>query len=57
MYQTRILNEKEVKEFNDKFNTDYQIIHIKKENNKYYGIFDCSKKVKMYPKEVISYFY
>lgn len=56
MYQTRILNEKEIQEFNEKYNTNYQSIIIKKRNNNYQAILDCSKKLKMYPKEVANYF-
>ena len=36
MYQTRILNEKEINEFNNKYNTNYTVIYIQKRNNKYY---------------------
>ena len=56
MYQTRILNDKEVKEFNNRFNTDYQIIHIKQCNNKYYAYVDCKKKYELKKKEVLNYF-
>jgi hypothetical protein len=56
MYQTRILNEKEVLEFNNKYNTDYKIIHIQQRNNKYYAILDCSLKKELKPKEVLNYF-
>lgn len=56
MYQTRILNEKEISEFNEKYNTNYQSIIIKKKNNNYQAILDCSKKMKMYSKEVANYF-
>lgn len=56
MYQTRILNDKEIQEFNEKYNTNYQSIIIKKRNNNYQAILDCSKKMKMYPKEVANYF-
>lgn len=56
MYQTRILNKKEVEGFNDKYNTNYSSILIKKESKKYYAIVDCDIKIKMYEKEVIDYF-
>lgn len=56
MYQTRVLNEKEVNEFNDKYNTNYTVIYIQKRNNKYYGIFDCDIKQSLKPKEVLNYF-
>ena len=56
MYQTRILNEQEIEEFNKIYNTNYQSIIIKKRNKNYQAILDCSKKMKMYPKEVTNYF-
>lgn len=56
MYQTRILNEDEVKEFNQKYNTNYSSIILKQENKKYYAVADCEIKIKMYEKEVIDYF-
>lgn len=56
MQQIRVLNEKEVADFNNKFNTDYQIIHIKKSGNNYYAIADCDTKFKVYEKEVVNYF-
>lgn len=56
MYRTRILNEQEVEEFNDKYNTNYTSIMIKQENKKYYAIVECDVKIRMYLKEVIDYF-
>ncbi len=56
MYQTRILNEKEIEEFNKKYNTHYSSILIKQENKKYYAIVECDVKIRMYEKEVINYF-
>lgn len=56
MYRTRVLNEKEVEEFNTKYNTNYSSILIKQENKKYYAIVDCDIKIKMYEKEVLNYF-
>ena len=56
MYQTIILNEQEIEEFNKIYNTNYQSIIIKKRNKNYQAILDCSKKMKMYPKEVANYF-
>lgn len=56
MYRTRILNDKEVEEFNKKYNTNYSSIMIKQENKKYYAIVECDVKIKMYPKEVLNYF-
>lgn len=55
MLKLRILNEKEIKEFNNKYNTDYNSIMIKQENKKYYAIVDCDVKIKMYEKEVLGY--
>lgn len=55
MYRLRILNEKEVEEFNNKYNTNYTSIMIKQENKKYYAIVDCDVKIKMYEKEVLDY--
>lgn len=56
MYRTRILNEQEVEEFNDKYNTNYTSIMIKQENKKYYAIVECDVKIKMREKEVLNYF-
>ena len=56
MYQTRILNEKEVAEFNKKYNMQYQIIHIKQRRNRFYAILDLKKILPLKEKEVISYF-
>ncbi|MCI8461237.1 MAG: hypothetical protein HFE81_07545 [Bacilli bacterium] len=56
MYRTRILNEQEVEEFNDKYNTNYTSIMIKQENKKYYAIVECDVKIKMCEKEVIELF-
>ena len=56
MYQIRILNDKEVEEFNKRFNTDYQVIHIKQCNKKYYAYVDCNKKYELKQKEALNYF-
>lgn len=56
MYRLRILNEKEVEEFNNKYNTNYSSILIKQENKNYFAIVDCDVKIRMYEKEVIDYF-
>lgn len=56
MYQTRILNNQEVKEYNEKFNSNYKIIHIQQKNNKFYAILDCDTKLELKPKEVLNYF-
>lgn len=56
MYKLRILNEKEIEDFNNKYNTNYSSIMIKQENRKYYAIVECDIKIKMYEKEVIDYF-
>ncbi len=56
MYQIRILNDKEVEEFNKRFNTDYQVIHIKQCNKKYYAYVDCNKKYELKQKEAQNYF-
>ena len=56
MYQTRILSDKEIEEFNDKYNTNYSSILIKQENKNYFAIVDCDVKIRMYEKEVIDYF-
>ncbi len=56
MYQTRILNDREIEEFNKKYNTSYTSILIKQENKKYYAIVECDVKIKMYEKEVLNYF-
>lgn len=56
MQQIRILNKKEISEFNTKYNTSYSSILIKQENKNYYAILDCDVKIKMYEKEVLNYF-
>lgn len=56
MFRTRILNEKEIEKFNDKYNTKYSSIMIKQCGKKYYAIVECDVKIKMYEKEVIDYF-
>ena len=56
MYQIRILSDKEIEEFNDKYNTNYSSILIKQENKNYFAIVDCDVKIRMYEKEVIDYF-
>lgn len=56
MYRLRILNEKEIEEFNNKYNTNYSSILIKQENKKYFAIVECDVKIRMYEKEVIDYF-
>lgn len=56
MYQTRILNEQEVREFNERFNTNYQVIHIQKKKNKYYAVLDCDCKIELRQKEALNYF-
>ena len=56
MYQTRVINEKEIKEFNERFNTDYKVIHVQKKNNKYYVILDCETKIELRQKEALNYF-
>lgn len=54
--QLRILNEKEIEEFNKKYNTNYHSIHIKKQGKRYFAIVECDVKIKMYEKEVLNYF-
>lgn len=56
MYQTRILNEKEVKEFNERFNTNYQIVFVQQKKNKYYVILDCDTTIELRQKEALNYF-
>lgn len=56
MYQTRILNDKEVNEFNNRFNTNYQIIHIRQRGHKYYAYVDCEKEYELRQKEALNYF-
>ena len=56
MYQTRILNEQEVREFNERFNTNYQVIHIQKKKSKYYAVLDCDCKIELRQKEALNYF-
>ena len=56
MISTRILNDIEVTEFNQKYNTAYTIINIKKIYNRYLIIADCNIKFQMSGKEVANYF-
>lgn len=56
MYQTRILNEKEVKEFNEKFDTNYQIVFVQQKKNKYYVVLDCDTTIELRQKEALNYF-
>ena len=56
MYQTRILNEKEVKEFNERFNTNYQIVFVQQKKNKYYVVLDCDTTIEIRQKEALYYF-
>ncbi len=56
MYQTRILNEKEVKEFNERFNTNYQIVFVQQKKNKYYVVLDCDTTIELRQKEALNYF-
>lgn len=56
MYRLRVLSEKEIEDFNNKYNTNYSSILIKQENKNYFVIVDCDVKIKMYPKEAIDYF-
>ena len=51
----RILNEKEINEFNKNYNTDFKSIMIKQSGNKYYAIFDGIKKIKIYKNEAMKY--
>lgn len=55
MIQIKVLNEKEIEEFNHQFNTDYKIIHIKQFRNNYSVIADCDIKFKMCKEEVAKY--
>ena len=56
MYQTRILNEKEVKEFNERFYTNYQIVFVQQKKNKYYVVLDCDTTIELRQKEALNYF-
>lgn len=56
MYQTRILNEKEIKKINKIYDTNYKVIFIQQRKNKYYAILDCDKKIEVKPKEALNYF-
>ncbi len=55
MYKACILNEQQVAEFNQIYNTNLTSILIKQEGNKYYAILDCDIKKKMYEKEAMKY--
>ena len=56
MYQTRILNEQEIADFNKKFNTDYKVIHIRQRGKKYFAYLDCSIEILLRQKEALNYF-
>ena len=56
MYRTCILNEKQVTEFNQIYNTNLTSIMIQQAGNKYYAILDCDIKKKIYKKEALKYF-
>lgn len=56
MYRTCILNEKQVAEFNQIYNTNLTSIMIQQQGNKYYAILDCDIKKKIYKKEAMKYF-
>lgn len=56
MCRLRLLNDKEIEEFNNKHNTNYNSIMIKQCGKKYYAIVECDIKIKMYEKEVYQYF-
>ncbi len=53
--QLRILNQEEIKEFNDNYDTEFKSIMIKQKNNKYYAIFDCDLKIEIYKREAMTY--
>ena len=55
MYRTCILNEKQVAEFNQIYNTNLTSIMIQQQGNKYYAILDCDIKKKIYNKEAMKY--
>lgn len=56
MYRTCILNEQQVAEFNQVYNTNITSIIIQQKGNKYYAILDCDIKKKLYEKEALKYF-
>ncbi len=56
MYRTCILNEQQVAEFNQVYNTNLVSIMIQQKGNKYFAILDCDIKKKIYKKEAIKYF-
>lgn len=55
MYQMRILNKEEVKEFNKNYGVDFDSVMIKQEGNKFYAILDLDLKVKIYKSEAMRY--
>ena len=55
MYQMRILNKEEIKEFNKNYSVDFESVMIKQEGNKFYAILDCDLKVKLYKSEAMRY--
>lgn len=55
MYQMRILNKEEIKEFNKNYSVDFYSVIIKQEKNKFFAILDCDVKVKLYKNEAMRY--
>ena len=56
MISTRILNDLEVAEFNQKYNTTYTTIRIKRAGNRYLVVADCNIKFQMREKEIKNFF-
>ena len=56
MYRTCILNEQQVAEFNQTYNTNLTSVLVQQKGSKYYVILDCDIKTKIYEKEALKYF-
>lgn len=56
MQRTRILNEKEVKEYNEKYGRNFHSIMIQQIGDNFFAIVDCDIKIKLYKKEALNYF-
>lgn len=57
MYRTCILNEWQVEDFNQIYNTNLTSIMIQQKGSEYYAILDCDIKIELHEKEIMKYLY